>query len=228
MAPNLWDDGYEIHREVIGKEPLMVLRQKAEQVAQRAGSACVRHLRAHSACFDALAFSENLSSLLPRGFSPVRSILFDKTPAENWPVFWHQDLTIAVAEEIPVCGYGPWSRKEGAPHVQPPLHLLESMITIRLHLDDTPAANGALRVIPGSHRKGKIPGEAVAEYATASQSVFCEYQAGDVLLMSPLLLHSSQRSASPFRRRVVHFEYARREDLHPDLKWFESDSRSKS
>jgi hypothetical protein len=27
----------------------------------------------------------------------VRGIFFDKTPAANWPVAWHQDLTLAPA-----------------------------------------------------------------------------------------------------------------------------------
>ncbi len=159
-------------------------------------------------------------ALLPEGFRPVRSILFDKTPDENWPVFWHQDLTIAVIEQIDVPGYGPWSQKDGSPHVQAPISLLEKMITIRLHLDDTPASNGALRVIPRSHMDGKISSNALPTY-DKDQAVICECMAGDALLMSPLLLHASQRSIEPERRRVIHFEYARETDLDPRLKWLE-------
>ena len=38
---------------------------------------------------------------------PVRALLFDKTPAANWKVVWHQDLTIAVRARRDVEGYGP-------------------------------------------------------------------------------------------------------------------------
>ena len=146
--------------------------------------------------------------------------MFDKTASENWPVAWHQDLTIAVAEEKPVVGYGPWSFKDGSPHVQAPDSLLERMVTIRLHLDDTPARNGALCVIPQSQKHGKIASSAVASL-DKTENVICECAAGDVLLISPLILHSSRRSESPTRRRVLHFEYARDEDLDSKLQWSE-------
>ena len=76
---------------------------------------------------------------------PVRAIYFDKSPESNWLVPWHQDLTIAVKEEAEARGFGPWSVKDGVPHVQPPDALLGSMLTVRLHLDDADETNGALR-----------------------------------------------------------------------------------
>src|SRR5712672_404935 len=81
---------------------------------------------------------------------PVRGILFDKTPGANWKVMWHQDLTIAVREQVETDGYGPWSEKAGVVHVQPPREVLESMLAVRIHLDASTAGNGPLRVLPGS------------------------------------------------------------------------------
>ena len=221
MNPSLTTDGFEIHRRLLSDTEVADLRREADCIAEAAGSACVRHLRGRSKFFDALSFSDVLLSIIPHGLRPVRSILFDKTESENWPVPWHQDLTIAVTQEIQIPGYGPWSYKEGSPHVQPPVSLLEQMVTIRLHLDDTPATNGALRVIPGSHRNGRIGAEGLRDYDKSSV-VTCECESGDALLMSPLILHSSRRSESPNRRRVVHFEYARDEDLDSRLEWFEN------
>lgn len=86
----------------------------------------------------------------------VRGILFDKHPTANWKVFWHQDLTVAVREKADVPGYGPWSSKAGFPHVQPPVEILEQMIAVRVHLDPCGPENGPLRVIPGSHRRGRL------------------------------------------------------------------------
>ena len=49
-----------------------------------------------------LAQSSAITSLVHAVIGPearaVRGIFFDKTPAANWPVQWHQDLSIAVAE----------------------------------------------------------------------------------------------------------------------------------
>lgn len=139
---------------------------------------------------------------------PVRAIYFDKSPETNWLVSWHQDLTIAVNQRIELPGFGPWSVKNGLTHVQPPVQMLERMVTIRLHLDDADAENGALQVIPGSHHLGKLDAETIQRMRLESDAVLCEAASGDALLMRPLLLHASGRSSSPRHRRVLHLEYA--------------------
>ena len=83
----------------------------------------------------------------------VRGIYFDKHENANWKVAWHQDLTIAVRERVEVDGYGAWSIKARIHHVQPPVTVLENMLTVRVHLDHTEESNGALRVLPGRHIK---------------------------------------------------------------------------
>ena len=140
---------------------------------------------------------------------PVRGILFDKSPDANWLVPWHQDLTIAVRAAVEDAnGFGPWSTKDGVPHVQPPVALLEQMITIRLHLDAADEENGALRVLPGTHRFGRLSAERIRALRREREEVLCAVPAGGALLMRPLLLHASSRSTSIRRRRVVHLEYA--------------------
>jgi hypothetical protein len=61
----------------------------------------------------------------------VRGIFFDKTADANWKVPWHQDLTIAVCEKKETPGFTGWSTKAGIPHVQPPLPVLEELLTLR-------------------------------------------------------------------------------------------------
>jgi ectoine hydroxylase-related dioxygenase (phytanoyl-CoA dioxygenase family) len=138
----------------------------------------------------------------------VRGILFDKTEEANWKVPWHQDVTIAVSQRVEAAGYGPWSIKAGILHVQPPASVLERMISVRLHLDDCPKENGALRVIAGSHVNGKLEERLIQDLAEASVAVTCAMQRGDALIMRPLLLHASSASSFPGHRRVVHFDYA--------------------
>ena len=139
---------------------------------------------------------------------PVRAIYFDKSPESNWLVPWHQDLTLALRSRTEVPGFGPWSVKGDVPHVQPPTELLEQMLTVRLHLDDADETNGALRVLPGSHRLGRLSPAQVLEQRTRQADVLCTVAAGNALLMRPLLLHASGRSTSQRHRRVLHIEYA--------------------
>jgi ectoine hydroxylase-related dioxygenase (phytanoyl-CoA dioxygenase family) len=153
---------------------------------------------------------------LPRSLCG-RSIL-TKSPDANWLVPWHQDLTIAVRERVETPGFGPWSVKEGVPHVQPPVELLARMLAIRLHLDDADESNGALRAQAGSHRRGRLGTEEIAEWRTRGVEVVCAAAAGDALLMRPLLLHASSKSMSSRSRQVLHIEYAGF-DLPGGMRW---------
>jgi hypothetical protein len=120
-----------------------------------------------------LARSPNLLDLVRPHFHaepfPVRAIYFDKSPDANWMVPWHQDMTLALRTRAEVSGFGPWSTKDGIPHVQPPLEFLQRMLTVRLHLDDTDEANGALRVLPGSHLLGRLSATHIDELRRAAR-----------------------------------------------------------
>ncbi len=132
-------------------------------------------------------------------------------------------MTIAVNQKVEAAGYGPWSVKAGILHVQPPASVLERMVSVRLHLDDCPEENGALRVIAGSHTSGKLDERLIHDIAKRSVAVTCAMQRGGVLIMRPLLLHASSTSSFPGHRRVVHFDYAASE-LPAGMGWAEAQS----
>jgi len=148
----------------------------------------------------------------------VRGILFDKTEATNWKVAWHQDLTIAVQEQIDVPGFGPWSIKNGIVHVQPPLEVLHRMLAVRIHVDDCTADNGPLRVISGSHLAGRLSASDIETWTGSTEPVTCVAERGAVLAFHPLLLHASSAAIRPRHRRVVHLEFASGE-LPGGLQW---------
>jgi hypothetical protein len=160
----------------------------------------------------ALANSKKLLDLVQRytGGEPraVRAIWFNKSAEANWLVAWHQDLAIAVRERIETPGFEAWSVKEGVPHVQPPVEVLERMLSVRIHLDDADGENGALRTIASTHRLGRLNAEQIAMLRENRGETLCAASAGDALLMRPLLLHASGRSTSDRPRRVLHIEYA--------------------
>ena len=149
----------------------------------------------------------------------VRGLFFDKIPAANWPVQWHQDLSIAVAEKKDIEGWQGWSLKHGIPHVQPPAAILERMLTIRLHLDDCGADSGPLKVRPGTHGLGRLSRQRIDELAVDVPEEICCLAAGDALVMRPLLLHASSPAREPNHRRVIHLEFAPADLLPPGLSW---------
>jgi Phytanoyl-CoA dioxygenase (PhyH) len=138
---------------------------------------------------------------------PINATLFDKCAGANWGVPEHQDLLMPVAARVDEAGFTGWCEKQGCVYVEPPTDVLERLVALRIHLDDCPADNGALGVVPGSHRRGKIRSQGLNEIAAEEYGV-CPAHAGDILAMRPLLVHRSFPAAHPGRRRVLHVVYA--------------------
>ena len=144
-----------------------------------------------------------------KDYKVIRSIYFDKPPRANWIVNWHQDLTINVKEKIAQPEFKHWRKIENRVLVQPPKSYLERIITIRIHLDNCDRNNGALQVIPKSHKNGIVQITDLGDTEKA-KSEYCEVSKGGVMLMKPLLLHHSKRSTSDTRRRrVIHLELSK-------------------
>ena len=149
----------------------------------------------------------------------IRAIFFDKTPEANWKVAWHQDLTIAVREKKEAEGFSCWSVKAGVLHTQPPVSILENVLTMRIHLDATDESNGALKVIAGSHKYGRLDAESMEKLKEAGEVFICRVPKGGVLLMRPLLLHASSSGSRPGHRRVIHLEFSA-DKLPVRLEWY--------
>ena len=137
-----------------------------------------------------------ISPLLPATSRAVQCTYFRKTPGTNWLVPLHRDSSIPVSRRIDVPGWSGWSVKEGTQFAIPPSELLLNLLAVRLHFETNTEENGALHVVPASHR--------LAE--TREPRVPCQVPKGGALLMHPLLLHSSSKLQTG-NRRVLHFLY---------------------
>jgi hypothetical protein len=137
----------------------------------------------------------------------VRILHFDKTPAANWAVPWHQDRTIAVADRVEVPGFAPWSVKAGVHHVEPPESILRDIVSLRLHLDDCGPDNGPLLALRGSFRLGRVPARDIGRHVDGGEIEVCCARAGDVVAMRGLTIHASERASQPSHRRVLHVDF---------------------
>ncbi len=167
-------------------------------------------------------FNDNLKEVLKKLFGHkyfvVKSIYFDKPQTSNWYVSYHQDLTISVDKKLPLKGFEFWTTKQNQFAVQPPLDILQNVVTVRIHLDETDENNGALKVVPKSHLKGIYRPETIDW--TVEKEVSCCVSKGGIMLMKPLLLHSSGRTINNRPRRVIHIEFSNQE-LPAKLNWAE-------
>lgn len=160
-----------------------------------------------------------VNSITGKDAQVIRAIFFDKTPEANWKVAWHQDLTIAVRQKKEVEGFNRWSVKAGIPHAQPPISVLENILTMRIHLDPTDETNGALKIIAGSHKYGRLDVERMRKLKDEGEMIVCRVPKGSVLLMRPLLLHASSAGSKPAHRRVIHLEFSASR-LPEGLEWY--------
>ena len=221
-------DGFTIVEAVLSRSAVDRLLCALEHIGytgsvrKRGGIFAVRNLLNASPEIRGLANSKSIRALvepvLGTHFFLVRGILFDKIAGANWKVPWHQDVTIAVQQRVEAEGFGPWSMKADVLHVQPPAEVLEHMISVRVHLDPCGEENGALRVLPGSHQRGRIAEQAIRAMRETPE-VVCAVGLGGALLMRPLLLHASSPSRVPGHRRVVHLDFASM-PLPCDMQWF--------
>lgn len=145
---------------------------------------------------------------LGRDAFPVRAVLFDKGPGNNWSLTWHQDRTIVVKARRETPGFGPWSMKAGLQHVAPPFEILEAMKTVRVHLDPVDEDNAPLMIVPGSHRLGKLSEAQVGIVANEGPTITCLAERGDIWVYSTPIVHSSRLASRPRRRRVLQIDYS--------------------
>jgi len=218
-------DGYVLLPGLLPAGTVADLQLALEALAASTPAAGVRDLMRRVPAIRALAHGAVLRAVvdevLGAGAVPVRSVFFDKRPEANWNVAWHQDTSVALRAQHPVSGFGPWSDKQGIPHAEPPAHVLAQMLTLRVHLDPANPASGGLRVLPGSHRQGRVPSAEILRQVAEGPAVDCVAAPGDVLLMSPLLFHASRKASHCTRRRIIHLEYSAL-TLPPPLEWFET------
>ena len=158
-------------------------------------------------------------SILGSEAKPVRAILFDKRSDINWTLGWHQDRTIAVRKRIEVPGFGPWSKKLGIDHVEPPFELIEQMITLRAHLDECTQDNGPLKILSGSHRFGRVPVHEIDDLAKKSEIKTCLANRGEIWIYASSIIHASEASKKSMHRRVLHVDYAAAQ-LPRGLEWY--------
>lgn len=204
-------EGFTIIPDVIGTSQISDLVHKLSGMELNRTRAGVRHALKYPV-FTQFAQDERLlaiaKEILGGTAVPFRATLFDKSPDSNWLVVWHQDTALPLRARQDTPGWGPWSVKDGVIYAHAPARVLDDIVALRLHLDDSVAENGPLRVLPGTHRMGVLDDAAIHDLAQKITPDECMVPRGGVLAMRPLTVHASSKSHSGLSRRVLHIEYA--------------------
>lgn len=208
LSTSVAEQGYAILEKVFTTAEIAQITE-AIATTQSVETFATRCFLQKNPALPALLFNDALQQILQQfgeGYQLVKAIYFDKPSQSNWIVNWHQDLTIAVKERVETDGFVHWLPKQGYFSVQPPQTFLDNILTVRIHLDDCRKENGALRVLPASHKTIENVKNLPATFF--EQEVVCEVPKGGVLLMKPLIWHTSKRTENQQNRRVIHLEFS--------------------
>ncbi|PHV09744.1 phytanoyl-CoA dioxygenase family protein [Chitinimonas sp. BJB300] len=142
---------------------------------------------------------------VPPSYIAVQCNYFEKSKENNWLVPLHQDISIPVLQRVNHPQLSGWSGKEGFTYVQPPLNVLQSLVTVRIHIDACGTNDGPIKVVPKSHMLGIVSAESGLKVRRQSEEVSCIVSKGGAVVMRPLILHASSKATGDSRRRVLHF-----------------------
>jgi len=190
-------DGFVVVNEVLNEVELLELVDKCESELRVAvGTRNLLSFDWVRELAQKLILNDTIKPLLPKSAVAVQCNYFTKDSKNNWFVTPHRDLSIPVKNQILSEEWTGWSEKQGTLYAQPPKRVLEQVVAVRVHLEDNNLENGALEVVTGSHNY----------FNKNKERVLSVVNKGGVLIMRPLILHSSAKLRSG-RRRVLHFVF---------------------
>lgn len=178
----LEQDGFEIVPHCLQGSDVDALAVALSQASMRRSRAGMRNALQVEAVRK-LALDPSLLKLarsaLGQQALPFCGTLFDKSPASNWLVVWHQDTALPLRERRDAIGWGPWSVKEGVICAHAPAKALEQVLAIRIHLDESTTQNGPLRVLPGTHKSGVLSDDTIHDLSFRVPEVVCQVPAAE-------------------------------------------------
>jgi Phytanoyl-CoA dioxygenase (PhyH) len=197
LADEFTENGFVILDEAISLSDLEEVTKSLNSIDLR--KAGTRNVLSSPWCQNiarSLKMNSAIAPLLPCDAVVVQCTYFEKSIDRNWLVAIHRDYSIPVKARISSVDWSEWSEKEGFVYGRPPESVLDSLVAIRVHLDENTQKNGPLQVIPGSHRSQE----------SSAPRVTCLVKERGALVMRPKLLHASSKLAEG-TRRVLHFLY---------------------
>lgn len=218
LTAQVEEDGFAIVRDVLNGPEAVSLREELKEANLPRSRAGIRHVLNQPGVSRFANDSRVLRvvrNILSENAIPFRATLFDKSPTSNWLVMWHQDTALPLTTKDEAEGWGPWSVKDGVTYAHAPARALEQVLAVRLHLDDSNLGNGPLRILPGTHKAGVLTDQEIQDFSEKIRSIDCPVSLGGVLLMRPLIVHSSSKSTVSQPRRVLHIEYAAQREVMP-------------
>ena len=198
------EDGFLILEDFMGEELLAAVRRRVAELFAEEGDRAGAEFKQEPGC-------RRLANLVDKGEVFRRLIVLPRLLG---------CIAHVLGPDIKLSSLNVRSVDAGWPHSQP-LHCDMAAIADERGywvcnsvwlLDDFTAANGALRVVPGSHRRRRLPQEALADpLAPHPREILLTGRAGTVLVMNAHLWHGGTANRTDAPRTALHAFYCRRD-----------------
>jgi phytanoyl-CoA hydroxylase len=231
------EDGYVVRERAFDEAELARLRAAAEELCQRlsahAGAPKLRvseHYVFEVDALDGVVIKwEPQADHVVQGVEPFAHLHHEFTAVATHPAFVEPCSDILGVDEVGLFTEklnvkradvgGRYALHQDYPYWRDAADEPERLVTAWVALDDATVENGALEVLPGSHRRGMVPGRESdraferneideAAFDTSSM-VPVEVAAGGIVFFGPYLVHRSAPNRSPHDRRALLYTYQR-------------------
>jgi hypothetical protein len=206
-ATDSFDPGFRLQRRVFDRAEIAALTPILARIPSNAAGQrwAGRELATLLRLPPMQPIRRRLAELVP-DMAILRAVAFRKDADANWFVPPHQDRSIPVPAMALPPGFDHVTRKADGFQAEAPIELLRRMRNVRIFVDRATIDDGPLEVIPGSHHRGRIEQAEIPAITGNGTWMPLIGEAGDVVVLSPLLLHRSRRAAEPSGRQVLQIE----------------------
>ena len=247
------DDGYMVREGVLNRSELATVRHACEELCERLVAHSAESAKVDVSQFYVFEMDRSLNVMIKWEPNDRRVIQGVEPLAQLDPTFERVGMHPVLAEpagallgvedvalyteklNVKRAGVGGgYALHRDLPYWLPDADDANQMITALVALDDSAADNGALEVMPGSHRIEDPPfKESALEFERneldpdridTSAMVPVDLPAGSAVFFGPLLIHRSAPNRSSTDRRALLYTYQRaglRDQRDVNREWFE-------
>ena len=162
---------------------------------------------------------QNLLNAIDHKIELTSAKYYHQIPTANWFTTLHQNITIPVKEKISMEGFSGWSKKEGITSAMAPVNLLRQCFSMYIYLFGSDETNGALQILPGSHKKILNIQERNQIIENINPQI-ANVQAGDIYILKPLVLQAFGKVSQIQHVHLLQLNFCL-EDLPGGLEWLE-------
>ena len=144
---------------------------------------------------------------LGEGYSLIRSAYFDNRVSKPEKTVWRQRRRLTFPVKIEGADYSNWQLEGDFFSAEPPARIMQDMVIVRIHLDDSDQNNGELKIFKGSHSQ-ILDHSAIKVITENGLPSNCGILAGGIQILKPFILQSETKRSRSKKNRIIELTFS--------------------